>query len=54
MPGSQGFTGNNDTSGPDGLCDRQQTTRRLAVGDTELWAGEGPRQVWVLDPTREL
>jgi hypothetical protein len=42
-----GFTGNNDTSGPDGVL--------TANNHTELWVGDngnngnGPGQVWVLD-----
>jgi hypothetical protein len=44
-----GFTGNNDTSGPDGVL--------TANNHTELWVGDngnkgaGPGQVWVLDAT---
>jgi hypothetical protein len=53
-PGFQGFTGNNDTSGPDGVLD--------ANNHTEIWVGDtggtcfpdpnplcGPGQVWVLN-----
>jgi hypothetical protein len=53
VSGFQGFTGNNDTSGPDGILD--------ANNHTELWVGDvggtcfpdpnplcGPGQVWVL------
>jgi hypothetical protein len=36
-----GFTGNNDTSGPDGVL--------TANNDTELWVGDSPGKVWVLD-----
>jgi hypothetical protein len=48
-PGFAGFTGNNDTSGPDGVL--------TANNHTELWVGDtgpqptGPGQVWVMDAT---
>jgi hypothetical protein len=38
-PGFVGFTGNNDTSGPDGV---------LIVNHTELWVGDGNSTIWVL------
>ena len=44
-PGYAGFTGNNDTSGPDGVLTVQQPTV------TELWVGDSPGKVWVLDAT---
>jgi hypothetical protein len=40
-PGFAGFTGNNNTSGPDGVL----TT------ETTLWVGDAPSRVWALDPT---
>ena len=43
-PGYAGFTGNNDTSGPDGVL----TANRPI---TELWVGDSPGKVWVLDAT---
>ncbi len=39
-PGFAGFSGNNDTSGPDGV---------LTVDEKEVWAGDFPSRVWVLD-----
>ncbi|PWU24545.1 MAG: hypothetical protein C5B48_05810 [Candidatus Rokuibacteriota bacterium] len=39
-PGFAGFSGNNDTSGPDGL---------VVVDHKELWVGDFPSRVWVLD-----
>jgi FG-GAP-like repeat len=39
-PGFKGFAGNNNTAGPDGVL----TT------ENELWVGDAPSQVWVLDP----
>jgi hypothetical protein len=39
-PGFKGFTGNNNTSGPNGVL----TT------EDQLWVGDAPSQVWVLDP----
>ena len=39
-PGFAGFSGNNDTSGPDGV---------LVVDHKEIWAGDFPSRVWVLD-----
>jgi hypothetical protein len=39
-PGFAGFTGNNDTSGPDG---------DLTVDHKEIWVGDAPSRVWVLD-----
>src|SRR5262249_51060317 len=36
-----GFTGNNDTSGPDGVL--------TANNGKELWVGDSPGKVWVLD-----
>jgi hypothetical protein len=36
-----GFTGNNDTSGPDGVL--------TANNGTELWVGDSPGKVWVLN-----
>jgi hypothetical protein len=39
-PSYAGFTGNNDTSGPDGV---------LTVDHKELWVGDSPGKVWVLD-----
>ena len=46
-PGFAGFTGNNDTSGPDGLATVNNHTE-VWVGDTG-GGGTGPGQVWVLD-----
>jgi hypothetical protein len=40
-PAYAGFTGNNDTSGPDGVL--------TANNSTELWVGDSPGRVWVLD-----
>ena len=40
-PGFVGFTGNNDTSGPDGV---------ITVDHKELWVGDGQSRVWVLNP----
>jgi len=40
-PAYAGFTGNNDTSGPDGVL--------VANDHTELWVGDSPGKVWVLD-----
>ena len=45
--GFAGFTGNNDTSGPDGLATVNNHTE-VWVGDTG-GGGTGPGQVWVLD-----
>ena len=42
-PGFAGFTGNNDTSGPDGVL--------TANNSTELWVGDSPGKVWVMDAT---
>src|SRR5207248_7357019 len=39
-PGFAGFTGNNNTSGPDGVL----TT------ENELYVGDAPSRVWALDP----
>jgi hypothetical protein len=39
-PGFAGFSGNNDTSGPDGV---------LVVDHKEIWVGDFPSRVWVLD-----
>ena len=39
-PGFAGASGNNDTSGPDGV---------LVVDHKEIWAGDFPSRVWVLD-----
>ena len=39
-PGFAGFSGNNDTSGPDGV---------LTVDHKEIWAGDFPSRVFVLD-----
>jgi hypothetical protein len=39
--GFTGFTGNNDTSGPDGVL--------TANNHTELWVGDSPGRVWVLN-----
>jgi len=41
--GYAGFTGNNDTSGPDGLA--------TVNNHTEVWVGDSPGKVWVLDST---
>jgi hypothetical protein len=41
-PGFVGNTGNNDTSGPDGV---------LVANGNQLWAGDGMSRVWVLDVT---
>jgi hypothetical protein len=43
QPGFVGFTGNNNTSGPDGVL--------TAENSTQLWVGDGMSRVWVLDPT---
>jgi hypothetical protein len=40
-PGFTGFTGSNDTSGPDGVL----------TSETTLWVGDAPSRVWALDPT---
>jgi hypothetical protein len=45
-PAYAGFTGNNDTSGPDGVL-----TVHKPHGVTELWVGDSPGKVWVLDAT---
>jgi hypothetical protein len=42
-PGFVGFTGNNNTSGPDGVL--------TAENSTQLWVGDGMSRVWVLNPT---
>jgi hypothetical protein len=42
-PGFAGFSGNNDTSGPDGVL--------TANNSTELWVGDSPGKVWVMDAT---
>ena len=39
--GFAGFSGNNDTSGPDGLA--------TVNNHTEVWVGDSPGKVWVLD-----
>src|SRR5262249_29274779 len=39
QPGFVGFTGNNDTSGPDGV---------LIVNHNQVWVGDGNSTVWVL------
>src|SRR5262249_11242967 len=39
-PGFAGFTGSNDTSGPDGVL----------TSETALWVGDAPSRVWALDP----
>src|SRR3974390_1603927 len=39
-PAYAGFTGNNDTSGPDGV---------LTTEDKQLYVGDSPGRVWVLD-----
>src|SRR5437867_1535385 len=39
-PGFVGATGNNDTSGPDGV---------LVANGTQVWVGDGNSRVWVLD-----
>ena len=36
-----GFTGDNDTSGPDGVL--------TANNSTELWVGDSPGKVWVIE-----
>src|SRR5262245_27937398 len=41
-PGFVGATGDNDTSGPNGV---------LVANGTQLWAGDGMSRVWVLDVT---
>jgi hypothetical protein len=43
MPGFAGFTGNNNTSGPDGVL------TIFNNGKVEIWAGDGNSRVWVLD-----
>ena len=40
--GFVGFTGNNDTSGPDGV---------MTIEHNQLWVGDGKSRVWVLNPT---
>ena len=42
-PGFAGFTGDNDTSGPDGVL--------TANNSTELWVGDSPGKVWVMNAT---
>src|SRR5262249_25833657 len=42
-PGFVGATGNNDTSGPDGV---------LVANGTQVWVGDGMSGVWRLDETR--
>ena len=42
-PAFAGFTGNNDTSGPDGVL--------TANNSAELWVGDSPGKVWVLSST---
>src|SRR5262249_32186788 len=39
-----GFTGNNDTSGPDGVLTVDNDPR-------ELWVGDSPGRVWVINAT---
>src|SRR5262249_7689205 len=41
-PGCVGATGNNDTSGPDGV---------LVANGNQVWVGDGKSRVWVLDVT---
>ena len=41
-PGFAGATGNNDTSGPDGV---------LVANGNQVWVGDGNSRVWVLDLT---
>ena len=41
--GFKGFSGNNDTSGPDGLA--------TVNNHTEVWVGDSPGKVWVQDST---
>jgi hypothetical protein len=41
--GFAGFSGNNDTSGPDGLA--------TVNNHTEVWVGDSPGKVWVQDST---
>src|SRR5262245_53527970 len=41
-PGFVGATGNNDTSGPNGV---------LVANGNQLWVGDGMSRVWVLDVT---
>jgi hypothetical protein len=41
-PGFAGATGNNDTSGPDGV---------LVANSHQIWVGDGNSRVWVLDLT---
>jgi len=41
--GFQGFSGNNDTSGPDGIA--------TVNNHTEVWVGDNPGKVWVQDST---
>jgi len=43
-PAYAGFTGNNDTSGPDGVLTVHQSS-----GATEIWVGDSPGRVWVLN-----
>jgi hypothetical protein len=42
-----GFTGNNNTSGPDGVM----TFDNIDNNEHELWVGDGKSRVWVLSPT---
>src|SRR5262249_6689246 len=44
-PGFIGFTGSNDTSGPDGVLTLFNTHTQLK----QLWVGDGDSRVWVLD-----
>jgi hypothetical protein len=39
-PGFVGFTGNNDTSGPNGV---------LIADDNDVWVGDGNSRLWVID-----
>jgi hypothetical protein len=43
QPGFVGFTGNNDTSGPNGVLTLHQSD-----GSVQIWAGDGKSRVWVL------
>ena len=45
IPGFVGFTGNNDTSGPDGVV--------ITYSNRELWVGDGDSTVKVIDLTKQ-
>src|SRR5262245_20569887 len=47
-PGFAGFTGDNDTSGPDGVL-TVPPSPSSPNKHTELWVGDSPGKVWVMD-----